>query len=236
MPNCSPSSLSLAGSPGGRAGGSLSEPMRGSGPSSSPTTPCRSDRCRGSSFERSAGGVAVIPPFPTLFFLPAGAGGRVLNFDRRGRGLASSRGNVRLLATPAVRSEHAPRPGGRGGSSPPSSGIRGKKVCLRAGGLRCPRRKRCSREDPGEVAGPSRTVSGCTPLGAPAGGATRRARSTLDTPGRGLFASGSPAAPGRVTVCLPSLARSRPGRKAGISYGRGYRSAEATPQLFRTSK
>ena len=38
---------------------------------------------------------------------------------------------------------------------------------------------------------------------------------TLPTSGREPFASGSPAAPGRVTVCLPSLARSRPGRKAG---------------------
>jgi hypothetical protein len=37
-------------------------------------------------------------PLPTLFFLPAGAGGRVLKSDRRGRGPANSRGKPHALA------------------------------------------------------------------------------------------------------------------------------------------
>jgi uncharacterized protein YbcI len=44
--------------------------------------------------------------------------------------------------------------GGRRSSSPRSSGSRGEKVCLRAGGLRCPRWKRCPREGPGRGEGP----------------------------------------------------------------------------------
>ena len=146
MPNCSPSTPSLAGSPGGRGGGAGPSPSR-----------CGGADLRAARLHHVARTVAT-GPFSND--LPAG------HCERRRK--------CCFFSPPAVRSGHAPRPGGRGGSSPPSSGIRGKKVCLRAGGLRCPRWKRCSREDPGEVVGPS--SSPCPLLSS---GNSRRNRQTV---------------------------------------------------------
>lgn len=131
-------------------------------------------------------------PCSTLFFLPAALWGRVLKSDRRGRGPASSRGNVGTLARrrfapsmllalavevaaalpPRAVAERKSAREPAGSGSPGERGALGRtrarwRVPLRA---LAPRLSAVSRQEGTQTvaigSGPSRTVSGCTPLGA----------------------------------------------------------------------